>query len=204
MIHRLVGRLFHLMVLLSQHLRLSVDPSEEFILNWCSSLCWHLLMTRLFPLSHHVHLWFASDTFILLSSNLVKDSSQCIRPPLPNNAINIKVETFKKASCKVFDVDMIFMWEYRQTKEFGNLWERKAINLIFPLFWWEWKISHGAKLAKAQSKCPRIAYGSKAFNLQAAAAKTVERLSIRLFLHDHVMHTAHTQLAFYVWITWGP
>lgn len=32
------------------------------------------------------------------------------------------------------------------------------------------------KLAKAQSNCPRLAYGNKAFNLQAAAAKSGETL----------------------------
>lgn len=52
------------------------------------------------------------------------------------------------------------------------------------------------KLAKAQATSPRLAYGNKAFNLQAAAAKSDEmRLSIRLSLHVRVMHSAQTQLA---------
>lgn len=40
------------------------------------------------------------------------------------------------------------------------------------------------------------------FNLQAAAANSpsLVRLSIRLFLHVRVMHTAQTQLAFYVYV----
>lgn len=137
MIHRLAGRLFflsfffiNLMVLLSQHLCLTVDPSREFILKRCRSLCWHLLcLMMLFASTLCVHLCFASDTLIPLSSNLF---AQCSRTALPNNALNIKAKLQKKKKEeKKVSHTCFWCWQTFYVGITGGQRRGKNINLIF-------------------------------------------------------------------------
>lgn len=169
MIHSLAAILFRLMVLLSQHLCLTVDPLEEFILNWCSSLCWHwLYLCCLSHLSNNVHLCFASDTFIRLSLNLFKNLANCSMAAPPNNALNIKAELKEGFQHRLVMFTEFSCRNYQRTKFLGQ--KKYLCNHLFLVLDAGGKSHIVPKLANAQVKCPRLAYGNKAFNLQAAAA----------------------------------
>lgn len=140
------------MVLLSRHLCLTVDPSEEFILNWCSSL-WHLLKLCccLPPLSKHVPVCYARDTSKFpFSWKLFKNSAGCSRSVLPNNALNIKAKLKNYFPRTLFMLTESSCRNYQPDKKFG----KENINFILPsffffvFFWREWKISHVAKARK--------------------------------------------------------
>lgn len=95
MIHHQRGGFCCLMALLSLHRCLTADPWREFTLNWCSSLCWHLLYLWccLPPFSNLVRLHLASDTFILLSLNLFRNTSTNVAELLPpNSALNTQAK----------------------------------------------------------------------------------------------------------------
>lgn len=153
MIHRLAGRLFHLIVLLLQHLCLAVDPSKEFILNWCSSLCWHLLLLILLfaSLLQLCYVWKVTLSFCRRqkASNIKHDNG---RASLRNNTQNIK------ATLKSFPHTFLMFLRSFHARITKTLEENIMLNLSSS-FVIKRKISSGAKASKDPYTMSKICWG---------------------------------------------
>lgn len=141
----------------------------------------------------------ASDTFCFV---VVKNSSE-MQHKLSELLARAVHWTWKQHLKRVSHTGF---WCTKNYPDKDFLGKEKNIYLILSFLWWSGKSRIVPKLAEAQAKCPGLAYGNKAFNLQAAEAnfRPGETLQKVISARPVCKNTAWFSWLCDVWITWSP